>query len=163
MGEEFLAATGNRPLPGGMSAICYRQQLVDDPYLTHRVKSYLHLNGWLGLHMTGGINVASAPERWEWLQAAYRIFQTMGIDTARLITRDEIKAMWPLMDVSDVLGGLYDVHEGHVDTYGTTYAYAGAARKRGATIIEHNRVLELHAKAHGWDVVTEKGTISCET
>src|SRR5262249_23546667 len=24
-GEEFLAATGNRPLPGGMTALCYRQ------------------------------------------------------------------------------------------------------------------------------------------
>jgi dimethylglycine dehydrogenase len=116
----------------------------------------------VGLHMTGGINVASAPERWEWLQAAYRIFQTMGIDTARLVGRDEIKAMHPLMDVSDVLGGLYDVSEGHVDTYGTTYAYAGAARKRGATIIEQNRVLELHRKPGGWDVVTEKGTIGCE-
>jgi len=116
----------------------------------------------VGLHMTGGINVASAPERWEWLQAAYRIFQTMGIDTARLVGRDEIKAMHPLMDVSDVLGGLYDVSEGHVDTYGTTYAYAGAARKRGATIIENNRVLELKQKTDGWEVVTEKGTIGCE-
>jgi len=116
----------------------------------------------VGLHMTGGINVASAPERWEWLKAAYRIFQTMGIDTARLVGRDEIKAMHPLMDVSDVLGGLYDVSEGHVDTYGTTHAYAGAARKSGATIIENNRVLELKAKPDGWDVVTEKGTIGCE-
>jgi dimethylglycine dehydrogenase len=116
----------------------------------------------VGLHMTGGINVASAPERWEWLKAAYRIFQTMGIDTARLVGRDEIKAMHPLMDVSDVLGGLYDVSEGHVDTYGTTHAYASAARKRGATIIENNRVLELKAKPDGWDVITEKGTIGCE-
>ncbi|MBL8702755.1 MAG: GcvT family protein [Alphaproteobacteria bacterium] len=116
----------------------------------------------VGLHMTGGINVASAPERWEWLQAAYRIFQTMGIDTARLVTRDEIKAMHPLLDVSDVLGGLYDLNEGHVDTYGTTYAYAGAARKRGATVIEHARALELHRTSDGWDVVTEKGTIGCE-
>ena len=116
----------------------------------------------VGLHMTGGINVASAPERWEWLKAAYRIFQTMGIDTARLVGRDEIKAMWPLMDVSDVLGGLYDVNEGHIDTYGATYAYAGAARKRGATIIEQNRVLALNRKPGGWEVVTEKGPIACE-
>ncbi|TIN55045.1 MAG: FAD-binding oxidoreductase, partial [Mesorhizobium sp.] len=31
----------------------------------------------IGMHMTGGISVASAPERWEWLKASYRIFQTM--------------------------------------------------------------------------------------
>lgn len=52
-GEEFLATTGNRPLPGGISVIDYRQQLVADPYLSSQVKSYLHVNGWLGLRMTG--------------------------------------------------------------------------------------------------------------
>jgi xylulokinase len=52
-GDEFLATTGNRPLPGGMSVLCYHQQLVEDPYLAQRVKCYLHVNGWLGLHMTG--------------------------------------------------------------------------------------------------------------
>jgi sugar (pentulose or hexulose) kinase len=52
-GEEFLTTTGNRPLPGGISAVCYRQQLHDDPYLCHRVHSYLHVNGWLALRLTG--------------------------------------------------------------------------------------------------------------
>ncbi len=49
-----------------------------------------------------------------------------------------------------------------MDTTGTVHAYAGAAKKRGATVIEHNRVLELHQTADGWQVVTEKGTVSCE-
>src|SRR5207247_165651 len=53
VGEEFLASVGNRPLPGGISAVCYRQQLSDDPYLFTRVRSYLHVNGWLGLRLTG--------------------------------------------------------------------------------------------------------------
>jgi xylulokinase len=53
VGEELLATTGNRPLPGGISAVCFRQQLNDDPYLAHRVGSYLHANGWLGLRLTG--------------------------------------------------------------------------------------------------------------
>ena len=53
VGNEFLATTGNRPLPGGISAVCFRQQLNDDPYLAHRVRCYLHANGWLGLRLTG--------------------------------------------------------------------------------------------------------------
>jgi xylulokinase len=53
LGDQFVAITGNRPLPGGISVICYRQQLHEDASLRHRVKSYLHANGWLGLHMTG--------------------------------------------------------------------------------------------------------------
>ncbi len=53
VGAEFLRTVGNRPLPGGISAVCYRQQLETDPYLTHKVRHYLHVNGWLALHLTG--------------------------------------------------------------------------------------------------------------
>jgi xylulokinase len=53
VGEEFLHTVGNRPLPGGISALCYRQQLTFDPYLTHHIHSYLHVNGWLALRLTG--------------------------------------------------------------------------------------------------------------
>src|SRR5262249_25909090 len=53
VGPEFLATTGNRPLPGGISAMSWRQQLDDEPYLCRRVRSYLHANGWLTLRMTG--------------------------------------------------------------------------------------------------------------
>jgi dimethylglycine dehydrogenase len=117
----------------------------------------------VGVHMTGGVSIASAPERWEWLKAAWAIFQTMGIEDARLVTPDEIKEMHPLADVSDLIGGLYDPNEGHLDPYGTTHAYAGAAKKRGADVILRNRVIELNRRADGdWDVVTEQGTIIAE-
>lgn len=53
VGPEFLATTGNRPLPGGISAVSYKQQVLHTPYLMHDVKHYLHLNGWLALRMTG--------------------------------------------------------------------------------------------------------------
>jgi xylulokinase len=52
-GQEFLATTGNRPLPGGITAVCLRQLLTDDPYLHRRIHGYLHANGWLALRMTG--------------------------------------------------------------------------------------------------------------
>ncbi len=117
----------------------------------------------IGMHMTGGISVASAPERWEWLQASYRVFQTMGIDDVRLIGVDEIKHHCPILNTDGILGGLYAEREGHIDPSGVVHAYARAAKLRGADIIEHNRVLELNRRADGsWDVVTEKGTIVAE-
>jgi dimethylglycine dehydrogenase len=117
----------------------------------------------IGLHMTGGITVASALPRWEWLQAAYRTFQAIGIDDCRLMTPEEIQAHCPIIDVSDVIGGLWADREGYVDTTGTVQAYARAARMRGAKVIENNRVMELQHRPDGsWDVVTEKGTIRAE-
>ncbi len=67
-----------------------------------------------------------------------------------------------MISTDGILGGLWAEREGYVDTTGTVHAYAGAARKRGAEVIEHNRVLELNQTAKGWEVVTEKGTINCE-
>ncbi|RVC65746.1 FAD-dependent oxidoreductase, partial [Mesorhizobium sp. M00.F.Ca.ET.038.03.1.1] len=94
---------------------------------------------------------------------AWAVFQSVGIETARLVTPEEIKEICPIVDVSGVLGGLYDSNEGHLDPYGTTHAYAGAARKRGADVILRNRVVELKQRADGgWDIVTEKGTIVAE-
>ena len=117
----------------------------------------------IGLHMTGGISVASAPARWEWLQSAYRVFQTIGIEDCYLMTPEEIREKCPIMDVSGVIGGLWADREGYVDTYGTVYAYAGAARKRGAEVIENNKVEALTQRADGtWEVTTEKGTVIAE-
>ena len=59
------------------------------------------------------------------------------------MTPEEIKARCPIINVEGVLGGMWADREGYVDTTGTVWAYAGAAKKRGATVIEHNRVLEL--------------------
>ncbi len=115
-----------------------------------------------GVHMTGGVNLAGTPERWEWLQSQWAVFQTIGNETVRLVGPDEIKRLCPIVDVAGVYGGLYDTHEGHLDPAGTTYAYAAAARRRGAEIVLHNRVVELHRRPAGWSVVTEHGTITAD-
>lgn len=116
----------------------------------------------IGLHMTGGVTVASAPARWEWLQAAYRIFQTIGIEDCHLMTPEEVKKACPIMDTTGVIGGLWADREGYIDTTGTVHAYARCARMRGAEVIEHNKVEELHWKGDHWEVVTAKGTIRAE-
>ena len=116
----------------------------------------------IGLHMTGGMTLAGTPDRWEWLQSAYRVFQSIGIEDVHLITPEEAGKLCPVMSTDGILGGLWAEREGYIDTTGTVHAYAGAARKRGAEVIEHNRVLELNQTADGWEVVTEKGTINCE-
>jgi dimethylglycine dehydrogenase len=116
----------------------------------------------VGMHMTGGISLAATPERWEMLKAERAMYETMEMET-RLVTPEEIKELCPIVDVAGLQGGLYDAHEGYMDPHGTTHAYAGAARKRGAEIILRNRVMELRQLPNGqWSVVTEHGTITAE-
>ncbi len=114
----------------------------------------------VGLHMTGGLNLAGTPQRWEWLKSACAVFRTMDMESVRLVTPDEIREICPIIDVTNIYGGLYDSNEGHLDPYGTTHAYVGAAKKRGAEVVLRNRVLELLPRADGgWTVVTEHGTV----
>ncbi|MEN8933615.1 MAG: FAD-dependent oxidoreductase, partial [Planktotalea arctica] len=116
----------------------------------------------IGLHMTGGLTMAGTPDRWEWLQSAYRTFQSIGIEDCRLVSVEEAVELNPIMSGEGLLGGMWADREGYVDTTGTVHAYAGAAKKYGAEVVEHNRVLELNQTLEGWEIVTEKGTISCE-
>ena len=115
----------------------------------------------IGLHMTGGLTIATTPERWEWLQGAYRVFQTIGIDDCRLVTPEECGELNPAMNVDDVLGGLWADREGYIDTTGTVHAYAGSAKKYGAEVIEHTKVESLQQLDDGWLVATDKGDIHC--
>lgn len=116
----------------------------------------------VGMHMTGGMTLAGTPDRWEWLQAAYRKFQSIGINDVHLITPEEAGDLCPIMSTHGILGGMWADREGYVDTTGTVHAYAGAAKKNGAEVIEHTQVLELNQIAGGWEVVTNKGSVQTE-
>jgi len=86
----------------------------------------------IGLHMTGGLTIAGTPDRWEWLQSAYRVFQSIGIDDCRLVTPDEAGELCPIMSTHGILGGMWADREGYLDTTGTVQAYAAVAKKNGA-------------------------------
>lgn len=141
----------------------------DDPTIAslqgYTIRLYKEIEAESGqnvsMHMTGGVSLATTPERWEMLKVEKSRFETMNMQT-HLITPREIKEMCPIVDLKDVIGGLYDEFEGYMDPHGTTHAYAGAARKHGGEIVLNNRVLEIHQKNDGWEVVTEQGTVIAE-
>jgi len=116
----------------------------------------------VGFHMTGGLTLAGTPERWEWLQSNYRIFQSIGINDCELLSPEEAKKRCPIMSVDGVLGAMWADREGYIDTTGTVQAYATAAKKRGAEYHEEVKVDSLNQTSDGWIVKTEKGDIKCE-
>ena len=116
----------------------------------------------IGLHMTGGVMLAATPERFDWLKSIRAKGRYMGLD-AEIISPAEAHELMPLLDPDRFVGALYDEVEGHLDPYGTTHAYAKAAKQNGATIELHTRVVDLLRRSDGqWDVVTEGGTLVAE-
>ena len=115
-----------------------------------------------GMHLVGGIQVAASEERWENIRYEHGRHKVLGIDS-ELLTPEDIKKLCPIMDVSDVIGGLFDSNEGHIDPYGSTHAMAKAARKAGAEVYLKTTVEDLVHKSDGsWTVVTDRGNIHCE-
>lgn len=115
-----------------------------------------------GLHLVGGFMMADSPERMDFLRTLHAKGRYLGMET-ELVTPAEAKAMFPLMDETNFVGGLWDPVEGHLDPSGTTHAYAKAARKLGADIELRNRVVDLTQESDGtWNVVTEKGTLKAD-
>ena len=115
-----------------------------------------------GLHHVGGITLADNVERFDMLKAERAKHRYMGLDTAILSPAEVEKMTDGMVNTAGILGALYDPLDGHLDPYGTTHAYAKAAKMGGAEIILHTKVLETNPTAEGWDVVTDKGTIHCE-
>jgi dimethylglycine dehydrogenase len=138
----------------------------DDPHIaalqSYTIRLYREIEAEsgqsVGMHMPGGYSLATTPQRWEWLQSEFAVYQTLGIE-ARLATAEEIVTACPIVDPAGLLGGLFDPHEGAVDPHGTTHAFAIAARRRGADVILRNRVTGLTPHSEGWSVATEHGTI----
>ena len=116
----------------------------------------------VGLHFTGGLNIAATRERWDYLQADWARHRVLGLST-ELVGPEQIRELCALIDTSSVLGAIYDPMEGHLDPYGATHAYAKAARLQGAEIYRQTPVLEIAASRRGtWHVVTDAGTIEAE-
>ncbi|WP_112323494.1 GcvT family protein [Oceanibium sediminis] len=115
-----------------------------------------------GLHLTGGFQMADTPERMDFLRAAHAKGRALGMEM-ELVTPDDAKAMFPLLDTKHFVGGLWDPVEGNLDPSGTTHAYAKAAQMLGAEIALRTPVKELTQDPDGtWNVVTEAGTVRAE-
>jgi dimethylglycine dehydrogenase len=116
----------------------------------------------VGLKMSGGLELAGTEERWQWLRQELAWLRAQGHDEAYVVSPEQAVEMVPIIDPTGIYGALFDPEEGNLDPNGATRAYAVAARNRGATIAEHNRVLSLE-RVHGeWRVETERGPITSE-
>ncbi|MEM7422772.1 MAG: FAD-dependent oxidoreductase [Pseudomonadota bacterium] len=115
-----------------------------------------------GFHMTGGVMLASTPERFDWLKSTVAKGRYLDIE-AEIITPEEAHQDMPLLDPSQFCGAVRTVVDGHLDPSGVTHAYAKSARLKGAAIHTHTMVRDINRRASGdWEVVTDKGTVITE-
>ncbi|MDC0431273.1 FAD-dependent oxidoreductase [Paracoccaceae bacterium] len=115
-----------------------------------------------GWKMNGGLRLACNEERWTEVKRQATTAHSFGLDM-QLLTPKEAQDLWPLMDISDIVGAAFLPTDGQASPSDITQALAKGARAKGAVIKENTPVTEIlieGGKLAG--VRTAAGDIACE-
>lgn len=134
--------------------------------LGESVKLYRTLEAETGLatgwKMNGGLRLACNAERWMEVKRQATTARSFGLEM-HLLTPSEAKKLWPLMDVSDVIGAAFLPTDGQANPSDITQSLAKGARMAGAKIFETTAVTGIEtAQGRVAAVLTARGRIACE-
>ena len=115
-----------------------------------------------GLKQNGSLTVATTKGRLDELKRQVTTAQLFNVDAFE-VSIEKIKEIYPLINVEDVIGGIFIPDDGQADPVGVTNVLAKAAKQNGAKIIEKcfvKKILIKNNKIEG--VETNEGKIDCE-
>ncbi|WPE22269.1 FAD-dependent oxidoreductase [Shinella zoogloeoides] len=116
-----------------------------------------------GWKMAGCLRLATNRDRWTEFRRLATTAGSFGMDM-HLLSPEEVKALWPLMEVGDLVGASFLPTDGQASPSDITQSLAKGARMHGAKIFEHVRVTGFDlqdGRIH--KVRTTMGDIACET
>ncbi len=112
--------------------------------------------------MNGGLRLACTDERMTELKRQATTARSFGLEM-HLLTPREALDLWPLMDVSDVVGAAFLPTDGQANPSDITQALARGARRHGARIVEDCAVTGVTVRDGRIAAVqTALGDIACE-
>jgi dimethylglycine dehydrogenase len=116
----------------------------------------------VSFHACGALRVTRHPERLDEFRQVRGIGRFAGFDF-HILSPGELKDIYPLAEVGDLIGAIYEPLDGHVDPSQATQALAQGARSNGAEIYRQTCVGDITQKPGGeWLIRTDKGDISAE-
>ncbi|TRD00675.1 FAD-dependent oxidoreductase [Mesorhizobium sp. WSM4303] len=119
-----------------------------------------------GMRQVGSITVALTEERKHEIYRQASLARAFDVDV-REISPNEVKQMYPHLNVADVVGAVHLPLDGQCDPANIAMALAKGARQRGATIVENVKVTKVHTRAGrvtgvSWAQGEDQGTIEAD-
>jgi 4-methylaminobutanoate oxidase (formaldehyde-forming) len=115
-----------------------------------------------GWKRNGGLRLACNPERWTEVKRQATTATSFGLEM-HLLSPKEAQALWPLMQVDDVVGAAFLPTDGQASPSDIAMSLAKGARQNGVTIAEEVKVTGIEVEAgRVRAVVTDKGRIACD-
>ncbi len=135
--------------------------------LKYSVDLYKRLEAETGLatgwKMTGCLRLATNQDRWTEYRRLATTARSFGMDM-ELVSPEEVKRMWPLLEVGDLVGASWLPTDGQASPSDITQSLAKGARMAGAKFFEGVRVTGFAMDGNRITAVhTTAGTVSCET
>ncbi len=116
-----------------------------------------------GFRRKGSLPVARTDARLTEIRRMAALGDCFGVE-AYEVGLNEVKALYPLMDVSRIKGAIYIPGDGQTNPVDTAMALAKGARTGGARIVEETEVTGFERRNGAVaGVRTARGTIACET
>lgn len=110
-------------------------------------------------HPTGAIRLAHSQDRMDEFERVCAMSDLAGLNL-EMVSTERLQELYPYLDTTGLLGGMWDPADGHIDPTSVTNAMAAGARDAGATIVRQNPVEAIEQQENGrWLVTTEKGVI----
>lgn len=134
--------------------------------LKYSVDLYKRLAAETGLEtgwkMTGCLRLATNQDRWTEYKRLKTTAGSFGMDM-ELLSPKEVKAIWPLLNIDDLVGASWLPTDGQASPSDITQSLAKGARMNGARIIENIRVTGFEMDGDRiMKVKTDQGDIACE-
>lgn len=115
-----------------------------------------------GWKMTGCLRLATNQDRWTEYKRLATTAKSFGMDM-QLVSPQEVKRMWPLMETSDLVGASWLPTDGQASPSDITQSLAKGARMHGAKLFENVRVTGFEMKdGRILKVKTDQGDIACD-
>ena len=115
-----------------------------------------------GYRRCGALSVTADPERFEELKRGASLAKVLGLQV-EVVTAKAIGERVPLLETSDLLGGLHIPGDGYANPTDVTLALAAGARAAGARIVEDVPVTAVRtAGGRVLGVATEQGDIDAD-
>lgn len=99
-----------------------------------------------GFKQVGSLYLASDAERWEELKRTVSVARGCGIEMHR-ITPAEVKDLYPIVNETDLIGGVFSPMDGQASPIDVTQAFAKGGRMHGASLIEGVKVTDVLVEA----------------
>jgi len=116
-----------------------------------------------GFKQNGGLRLARNAERMTEIRRQATMAHSFGLEM-HLLSPQEAGQLWPLMDISDLVGAAFLPTDGQANPSDLTQALAKGARMQDVRIVEDVSVTAV--RTQGGRVVglaTDQGDIACET